>query len=213
MGNGWIKIVLASQLLLWGTVGVSASQTDPRADIFNAEVKTPAKLIDGYIIDSDYPKDAIDANASGTTVVDLVVGPTGIVALCGILYSSGNDSLDSRSCELIRARFTFQPALDKNRKPVAERRLQRITWRMPEIPLPVAYDFSASYTVGSDGKPRDCVIEGATPPDFDQAKREKACKSIPNFVPPVGASGKPIKRRFSYRQILTSVDIVEPSAK
>lgn len=180
------------------------------ANIFNKDVKTKAKMIDGYIIDSDYPEEAIAANASGTVVAEFVIGPNGIVSLCGVAGSSGNDALDSRSCELIRSRFTFQPALDKNRKPIAERRVQRITWRMPIVPLPTNHDYSVIYKIGPDGKRLDCRLEGIPPPQVDG---EKLCATIPTFMVPTDAKGRTVTREYIYRQILLSRDVATSAGK
>ena len=191
-------------------VHAAANDPDPYANTFNKDVKTSAQHIDGYIIDSDYPKDAIEAGASGVTIVDFVVGPTGIVSQCGILKTSGSEVLDSKSCELLRARFTYKPALDKNRKPIAERRVQPLRWVLPETPLPSTYDFTITYQVDKQGRASNCVVTGYTTPTFN---REKACKSIPRFAQPVDATGQPVERIFKYRQSLTSNDLTLPTQK
>ena len=60
----------------------------------------------------DYPASALAANAEGTSQAQLTIGPTGAVVSCNIIRSSGNASLDSATCNILRRRAKFSPARD-----------------------------------------------------------------------------------------------------
>lgn len=72
-----------------------------------------ARWTGGRIRDSDYPRDARDAGAQGTTAVAISVDARGRVAGCRVTGSSGNASLDAATCRLIARRFRFAPAHDE----------------------------------------------------------------------------------------------------
>jgi protein TonB len=60
----------------------------------------------------DYPASAQAAGAEGTVQATLTIGPTGAVVACNITRSSGNSSLDSTTCNILRRRAKFTPARD-----------------------------------------------------------------------------------------------------
>ena len=60
----------------------------------------------------DYPAAAQAADAQGTSQAQLTIGPTGAVVACNIIRSSGNSSLDSATCNILRRRAKFTPARD-----------------------------------------------------------------------------------------------------
>ena len=62
----------------------------------------------------DYPASAQAAGAEGTVQATLTVGPTGAVVSCNITRSSGNSSLDSTTCNILRRRAKFTPARDSD---------------------------------------------------------------------------------------------------
>jgi protein TonB len=62
----------------------------------------------------DYPASAQSAGAEGTVRASLTIGPDGRVTGCNIIQSSGNGSLDSTTCNILRRRAKFTPARDSN---------------------------------------------------------------------------------------------------
>lgn len=78
-----------------------------------------ATLISGRIQTSDYPRDALAAEQSGTVYLRFVVGVNGRVSDCAVTRSSGVPSLDDATCRLITKRFRYRPARDRagNRVP------------------------------------------------------------------------------------------------
>lgn len=83
-------------------------------------VAVGARLIAGQIRDSDYPRSASRAGATGTVIVHLSVGPDGRVGGCRVARSSGSADLDEATCRLARQRFRYRPALDPQGRPVAD---------------------------------------------------------------------------------------------
>lgn len=62
----------------------------------------------------DYPAAAQAAGAEGTAQATLTIGPTGQVVGCNLIRSTGNSSLDSATCNILRRRAKFSPARDSN---------------------------------------------------------------------------------------------------
>jgi len=68
----------------------------------------------------DYPASAQSAGAEGTVRASLSIGPDGRVASCNVTQSSGNPSLDSATCNILRRRAKFIPARDSNGNAVSD---------------------------------------------------------------------------------------------
>ncbi|MEO7689939.1 MAG: energy transducer TonB [Sphingomonas sp.] len=83
---------------------------------------------------ADYPAAAKAANASGPVEFTVSVNDTGAVTGCTIRQSSGNADLDMATCELMRTRGRFAPALDAAGKPVAGSWSKRVNWAIAETP-------------------------------------------------------------------------------
>ena len=87
--------------------------------------------------DADYPSAAIRAGEQGTVRFRLSVGTDGRVTGCTVTASSGSESLDSATCQLLAARAFFWPARDRLGEPAADSVVGRIVWRLPsEEPPP-----------------------------------------------------------------------------
>jgi protein TonB len=69
-----------------------------------------ARWLRGRIVDSDYPRAASRAGATGVVIVRFTVGPDGRASGCAIAKSSGNTELDATTCALIERRFRYEPA-------------------------------------------------------------------------------------------------------
>ena len=68
----------------------------------------------GLFTTDDYPASAQAANAEGTAQAQLTIGPDGRVTSCNLIRSTGNSSLDSTTCNILRRRAKFVPARDSN---------------------------------------------------------------------------------------------------
>jgi protein TonB len=74
----------------------------------------------GSFSNDDYPAAAIAAGAQGTAVARLTIGPDGRVNGCDLVQSTGNSSLDSTTCSILRRRVKFTPARDSNGNPTSD---------------------------------------------------------------------------------------------
>ncbi len=91
---------------------------------------SPARLIRGSIRDSDYPRAAYEARASGTVFIRFVVAPDGRVHECQVTRSSGSRSLDATTCRLIIERFRYRPARDAYGNRIAETIRGEHSWEL-----------------------------------------------------------------------------------
>ncbi len=79
----------------------------------------------------DYPAAAQSAGAEGTAQATLSIGADGRVVGCNLIRSTGNSSLDSATCNILRRRAKFTPARDTNGNPVGDTiTTPPITWRL-----------------------------------------------------------------------------------
>jgi protein TonB len=79
----------------------------------------------------DYPNEALQAGAEGTVVVDLIIRTDGRPRLCRIVRSSGHQSLDLATCNIMLTRARFTPAKDSNGNPVEDTfRSPPVSWRI-----------------------------------------------------------------------------------
>jgi protein TonB len=81
---------------------------------------SPLRLKSGRIKDSDYPREALRAGASGTVGLLFTVGVTGRVTQCTVTRSSGNADLDSTTCRLIQERFRYKPTTDASGRAIPD---------------------------------------------------------------------------------------------
>ena len=79
----------------------------------------------------DYPASAQSSGAEGTVQATLTIGPDGRVVSCNVTRSSGNSSLDSTTCNILRRRAKFTPARDSNGQPTTDTvSTPPIVWRL-----------------------------------------------------------------------------------
>ena len=90
--------------------------------------------LQGLIRSDDYPAEALDKNEQGRVTMLLRVNPAGGVRDCIIEKSSGFAVLDQRTCELVKQRAHFQPALDREGKPVASETRGSVVWQIGTVP-------------------------------------------------------------------------------
>ena len=79
----------------------------------------------------DYPAAAQSSGAEGTVQATLTIGSDGRVVSCNVTRSSGNSSLDSTTCNILRRRAKFTPARDSNGQPTTDTvSTPPIVWRL-----------------------------------------------------------------------------------
>lgn len=86
----------------------------------------------GRIRDTDYPRAAIEAGASGTVYLRFVVGADGRVTRCTVTRSSGNAALDQTTCRLIMERFRYRPSRDAQGRPYPDVVTGEHVWTLRE---------------------------------------------------------------------------------
>jgi protein TonB len=74
----------------------------------------PLQPIQGLVSPDDYPA---GATGRGTVAINLLITKQGIAGVCEITQSGGSPQLDSATCQLLKRRARFTPAVDRNGKP------------------------------------------------------------------------------------------------
>jgi protein TonB len=95
--------------------------------------ETPPRWKKGRIKDSDYPRAAAEAGASGTVTVRYRVEIDGRATRCAITRSSGNAELDETTCRLIEQRFRYEPSRDADGRPVISYIVRDNDWIIDRI--------------------------------------------------------------------------------
>jgi TonB family protein len=91
----------------------------------------PVQAVAALVSEADYPADARNAGAMGTTGATVLVNPDGRVAKCLVTSSSGNASLDAKTCRLLSERARFTPAVDAQGRKVLAPFATSIGWALP----------------------------------------------------------------------------------
>lgn len=101
-----------------------------------SEPSRPIAPISSYVTAADYPQEALRAHDQGTVGVRLAISADGRVTGCEITSSSGSKSLDQATCQILRSRAQFVPAVGWSGGPVPDSQAARIRWRLPDEPAP-----------------------------------------------------------------------------
>jgi TonB family protein len=84
----------------------------------------------GWLSYQDYPRDALDANHSGTVVARLTVNEAGKVTGCTVVASSGMKSMDEVTCRSALKRAKYKPAIGADGQPKAVTFITFATFRV-----------------------------------------------------------------------------------
>lgn len=87
-------------------------------------VRNPPQWVGGGPTDADNRR----GRYQGTVAVQITVEPDGSVSNCAPVRGSGNAGLDSMTCQLVRERARFNPALDAQGRPVASQAYTTFVW-------------------------------------------------------------------------------------
>lgn len=85
-----------------------------------------------WITNDDYPPDALNSGAQGTSAISWDINAQGRVENCRVTSSSGNSSLDRAACSLITRRGRYTPAIDQSGQPMRSSSSRRVVWRSPQ---------------------------------------------------------------------------------
>jgi periplasmic protein TonB len=80
---------------------------------------------------NDYPSRALQQEREGTTGFRVTIGTNGRVIDCSVTQSSGHADLDAATCNNIKRRARFTPAL-RNGEPVQGSYSNRVRWQIPK---------------------------------------------------------------------------------
>lgn len=92
----------------------------------------PRFALPSLVSSDDYPVAALRADEEGTVGFSLSVGADGLVSGCTVTASSGSVSLDGTTCRILRARASFEPALDLAGRPAPDSYSARIRWNIED---------------------------------------------------------------------------------
>lgn len=117
----------------------------------------PALLTPAYgITPDDYPKAALALEQQGRVVARLLIDEKGTIAACTIISSSGSDALDAGTCEALRRRTRFSPALDASGHPKAVHYVAPVNWAIPDEEQVVSQSIVVTATFVGDLTPTTC---------------------------------------------------------
>jgi TonB family protein len=124
-------------------------------------------MLQGLISSDDYPPEALDNGEEGTVGILLRIDPAGAVGDCIVEQASGSALLDNKTCEVMRQRAKFKPALDKQGRPTGGEYRTHIKWQIAEDRLPSDPWVSRMViSFGPNGRASSCrmELEGAMKP-------------------------------------------------
>lgn len=81
--------------------------------------------------DADYPVEAMKKKAGGLTVARITVATNGRARDCTVVVSSGEASLDLKTCAILVRRGQFEPAIGADGKPTDAPIMASVNWRPP----------------------------------------------------------------------------------
>ena len=80
----------------------------------------------------DYPNNLLNAGVQGSVGALMRVDATGAVDDCKAIEQSGTAQLDDVTCQILRKRAKYQPAIDRLGKPVPALIFYRINWMIAD---------------------------------------------------------------------------------
>ena len=99
---------------------------------FTPKGASPKSNPGGWATTNDYPSRALREEREGTTGFRVSVGPDGRVSDCQVTSSSGHADLDQATCDNVRRRARFTPAMDGEGNPTTGSYSNRIRWVIPK---------------------------------------------------------------------------------
>lgn len=85
-----------------------------------------------WVTSDDYPSADIRANNQGTTAVRLDIDATGKATNCTVTASSGFQTLDDKTCQMLMRRARFTPAKDASGAGIPQTWSKRVRWQVPK---------------------------------------------------------------------------------
>jgi len=101
---------------------------DPAVQAALSRKLTPAGDPRNWVINEDYPEEALRKGQSAIIAFRLDVDPKGGVTGCYVLERTDSDLLAKRACELLSRRARFNPALDAQGTAVRSFFVSKFSW-------------------------------------------------------------------------------------
>ncbi|MBB5713147.1 energy transducer TonB [Sphingomonas xinjiangensis] len=93
---------------------------------------TPPVLAESsFMVDDDYPAEALRLKQEGSTRVLVPVNKKGKVLGCQVLESSGSPSLDKATCSIF-SKLRYKPARDAEGHTVQGDFIRKMNWTLPK---------------------------------------------------------------------------------
>jgi TonB family protein len=163
--------------------------------LVSGEAPRPRISPQTWITNDDYPPAALRAEESGTVGFRLEVDETGKVTDCAVTSSSGSALLDATTCQLLKRRAAFYPAVDSDGTPAKSAYVSRLKWIIPEDPpMPrQAQAASVRAVIGTRGEILSCSEKDLVADDpSDDACDEIRSLSRPRLVQLRGRARGPV---------------------
>ena len=167
---------------------------------------------------ADYPLSSWQNDEEGTVRYALDVDVDGNATDCTITESSGSETLDAKTCEVVMERSEFRPAMEDADTPIAGTVARSYTWRKREPDLP-PLSITFQYLHDETGKTSDCKIlkmEGDLPEplrrNFERdLERNNGCPNPPSQrgIPYRDENGVPIAKQVTVTFDVKVDDAVE----
>jgi hypothetical protein len=93
-----------------------------------ARPAAPKRRLAAYFEPGDYPDQSLWQEATGSSLVMMMIDETGALRDCLVEQTSGVAALDAMTCKILQDRAQFRPALDAAGKPVKSVLSQSVTW-------------------------------------------------------------------------------------
>lgn len=114
-----------------------------------------------WVVNDDYPAQAIRENMQGRVGFTLDVDSIGKVSACHVTRSSGWEILDQTTCALLKRRARFLPAVDSMGTPVPSTFSSRFRWVLPmdNSSAMAAWARVTHFAVSRDGEIMGCSTQ------------------------------------------------------
>lgn len=103
---------------------------DPTEQASLARRPTPIGNPGTWASSNDYPTDMLRQGGNGLVQFRLDISETGSIAGCHIQARTNPDAFADLSCKMISKRGRFNPALDRNGKPIKSYFVSTVRWKM-----------------------------------------------------------------------------------
>jgi len=150
---------------------------------------------------SDYPSASWAAEEEGRVSYEVQVTPEGKPFNCVVTESSGSAALDSKTCDVVTERGTFEPALDDDGRPIEGRFDSAHNWRKREPEFPGSMTVRVQFVLDENGETQGCdVLEmsGQMPEGMKRSFEREPCPGTRNNrVPYRDENGLPVAKQVT----------------